>query len=110
MLRGGLGRPRRVSSLFFFCCLSGLRATSTRPWRPVRFERDGQAGRAGGRDRDGHALVAVGLKLSIWPTSPVAHDVLPAVKRSLFLNSARATVSGSQVQQGPATRSSSVGA
>lgn len=62
MLRGGLGRPRRLSSLSF-CCPSGLRATSTRPWRPVRFW-DGQAGRAGGGEgREGHALVAVGLRL-----------------------------------------------
>lgn len=48
MLRGGLGRPRRLSS----CCLSGLRARWSRPWRPVRFERDGQVGRAGGGEGD----------------------------------------------------------
>lgn len=43
--------------------------------------------RGEGREK-GHALVAVGLKVSIWPMSPVLHDVLPAVKRYLFLISA----------------------
>lgn len=87
MLRGGLGRPRRLTSSF-----SSVGAPTNTPVETGEICAGWVSWRGCGGKEESRAMrwsrVAVGLKVSIWPMSPVVHDVLPAVKRSLFLISA----------------------